>query len=468
MASMTLPSIGLACLLAGQPPPSADPRVGYLRDHAIRVRTIEEPPAPEAGAPPVREDFSDLMPLKALIGSARVVGLGEQSHGDGATFKAKCRLVRFLHQEMGFEVLAWESGLFDCRRVDELFAQGVEPRSAAKVAHEHGIFGIWAQSAQAAPVLEYAARSARANPARRLMIAGFDNQYTSAASRRAHADWLARWFAGVEDAALPPGTIAEGVEAVRWMAARFREDGSPPRGSEERLDEARAQVRALIALIESRRDDLGRQAEPREIEFVRRTLLNLLAFDRAMRGMNRANIQATPAPILQERDERMGSNLAFLARTYYPDEKIIVWAASSHLLRNPEECESLYGRPRAEGPDAFKPMGHFAAADLGADYFSITFSAFDGSIGRPWSGPTPIPAAEPGDIESLMKDAGLSLAIIPLRPPPGDPAAAWLGEPQVMRPMGYGRERAVWGRCFDALFFTREMMPSTLAGTGPP
>lgn len=464
---MTLPSIGLACLLACQPLLCADPRVGYLRDHAIGVRTIDEPSAPTADEP-VREDFSDLIPLKALIGSARVVALGEQSHGDGATFKAKCRLVRFLHQEMGFEVLAWESGLFDCRRVDELFAQGVEPGSAAKVAHEHGIFGIWAQSAQAAPVLEYAARSARADPVRRLMIAGFDSQYTSAASRRAHADWLSRWFASLTTPNLPAQMIDEGVEAVRWMAARLREDGKPPGGSEERLDEAREQVRALVAILESRRADLARSAEPREIEFVRRTLVNLLAFDRAMRGMNRANIQATPAPILQERDERMGSNLAFLARTYYPDKKIIAWAASSHLLRNPEECQSLYGRPRAEGPDAFKPMGHFAAADLGADYFSITFSAFEGSIGRPWSGPTPVPAAEPGDIESLMKDAGLSLAIISLRPTPGDPAAAWLGQPQVMRPMGYGRERAVWGRCFDALFFTREMTPSTSTAADQP
>lgn len=85
------------------------------------------------------EDFSDLMPLKALIGSARVVALGEQSHGDGSTFKAKCRLVRFLHQEMNFDVLAWESGLFDCRRVDEMFAKGVEPADVAKIAHEHGV-----------------------------------------------------------------------------------------------------------------------------------------------------------------------------------------------------------------------------------------------------------------------------------------------------------------------------------------
>ncbi len=70
-------------------------------------------------------------------------------------------------------------------RVDELFAKGVEEKDAAKVAWENGVFGIWASSAQAKPVLEYAARTQKTP--RRLIIAGFDNQYTSTNSRRAHA-----------------------------------------------------------------------------------------------------------------------------------------------------------------------------------------------------------------------------------------------------------------------------------------
>jgi len=47
-------------------------------------------------------DFSDLSRLKVAIGDARIVMLGEQSHADGATFKAKVRLIKFLHQEMGY------------------------------------------------------------------------------------------------------------------------------------------------------------------------------------------------------------------------------------------------------------------------------------------------------------------------------------------------------------------------------
>ncbi len=51
------------------------------------------------------DDFSDLAPLAAAIGDARIVQLGETTHGDGAAFLAKVRLVKFLHQHHGFDVL---------------------------------------------------------------------------------------------------------------------------------------------------------------------------------------------------------------------------------------------------------------------------------------------------------------------------------------------------------------------------
>jgi hypothetical protein len=77
--------------------------VAWLQKEAIRVRTVD----------PADEDFRDLEPLKKMIGDARIVMLGEISHGDGTTMLAKSRLVRFLHQQMDFDVLVFESGLYD-------------------------------------------------------------------------------------------------------------------------------------------------------------------------------------------------------------------------------------------------------------------------------------------------------------------------------------------------------------------
>ena len=54
-------------------------------------------------------DYTDLQSLASSIGNARIVILGEMDNGDGETLKAKTRLVKYLHQKMGFTVLAFES-----------------------------------------------------------------------------------------------------------------------------------------------------------------------------------------------------------------------------------------------------------------------------------------------------------------------------------------------------------------------
>ena len=59
---------------------------------------------------PTDTDFRDLAFLKAEIGPARVVLLGEPTHGEGNVFEAKIRLLRYLREQMGFTTVAFESG----------------------------------------------------------------------------------------------------------------------------------------------------------------------------------------------------------------------------------------------------------------------------------------------------------------------------------------------------------------------
>src|SRR3989337_1173277 len=92
-------ALGSLALAAAAPPPSADELQRWIAERAVTVRTIDA----------ADEDFRDLEPLIDAIGSAHVVQLGEPSHGSGGSFAAKVRLVKFLHQRMGFDVLAWES-----------------------------------------------------------------------------------------------------------------------------------------------------------------------------------------------------------------------------------------------------------------------------------------------------------------------------------------------------------------------
>jgi erythromycin esterase len=74
----------------------------YVKQHTVAIKTIE----------PDSLDFSDLTAIGSAIGDSRIVMLGEQDHGDAPTFLAKTRLIKYLHEQKGFNLFAFEGDFF--------------------------------------------------------------------------------------------------------------------------------------------------------------------------------------------------------------------------------------------------------------------------------------------------------------------------------------------------------------------
>jgi hypothetical protein len=85
----------------------------WLLENAVQLRTVE------AG-----NGFEDLEPLKAMIGDARIVGLGESTHGTREHFQMKYRLVEFLVKEMGFSIFSIEACMPESFRVSDYAVHG--------------------------------------------------------------------------------------------------------------------------------------------------------------------------------------------------------------------------------------------------------------------------------------------------------------------------------------------------------
>src|SRR5690349_15541659 len=60
------------------------------------------------------DDFSDLQFLKKTLADKRIVYLGESNHHTESYNILKYRLLRFLHRELGFKVVAFESSIYSC------------------------------------------------------------------------------------------------------------------------------------------------------------------------------------------------------------------------------------------------------------------------------------------------------------------------------------------------------------------
>ena len=85
----------------------------WLRANAIPLETCE------AG-----HGFTDLEPLAALVGDARIVSLGECTHGTREVFQMKHRLVEYLASRRGFTIFSIEANMPEAYRLNEYVLEG--------------------------------------------------------------------------------------------------------------------------------------------------------------------------------------------------------------------------------------------------------------------------------------------------------------------------------------------------------
>lgn len=421
---------GLALVPAGAPLGAGgrpeDRRVAWLREEAVALRSIE----------PGDEDFSDLAPLRAILANRRVVILGEASHGDGATFLAKSRLVRFLHRELGFDVLAFESGFYDCWKAWQRIGAGDDPAAAFR----QSVFPIWSGSAQVEPLIAYFASAARSR--RPLELAGVDLQFTGEMSRR----FLAGDLAQVTKAAGLPDELAARVSAplANLVEGRYETGELPPA-------EARAELLRTLDEMARRLREGGGAVPERDF---------WLRFAESTRQLATSSWSTDwRRPLMEDpeefavRDRVMGENLAWLARHRFAGRRIVVWAASFHAAREVGAID-VQSAVRKRLFRTLQPMGAVARRELGEEVYTVAVLAYQGRYGTPQR---PIELLKPSDgsLEDLFHRTGLPYAFLDLRRAGRLPL--WLRDPLVARPMGYMEMRAPWRRVFDAVLFLDRM-----------
>src|SRR5207237_5616501 len=68
--------------------------------------------------------FADMQPLKKIIGNARIVSLGEATHGTREFFQLKHRMLEFLATQMGFTIFSIEANMPEAYRLNDYVLNG--------------------------------------------------------------------------------------------------------------------------------------------------------------------------------------------------------------------------------------------------------------------------------------------------------------------------------------------------------
>ena len=106
--------LGASSVLAEIAPQVPDPAaVQWVRENAHVLKSVE------AG-----HSFEDLEFLREMVGEARIVSLGECTHGSREVFQMKHRLLEYLATEMGFTIFSIEANAPEAYRLNEYVLGG--------------------------------------------------------------------------------------------------------------------------------------------------------------------------------------------------------------------------------------------------------------------------------------------------------------------------------------------------------
>ncbi|MCK6481519.1 MAG: erythromycin esterase family protein [Planctomycetes bacterium] len=336
---------------------------------------------------------------------------------------------------MGFEVLAFESGLYECDRANDLLRRG-EGGDAMRA----GIFGIWCNGIVEG-LFDYAAAESRGrNP---LLLAGFDCR----GSGNLRFELLDRLAAFLE----PAGGIAAGdLAALKALEAGMESMGDGYRPESKDLEAGLAAWERVRKALDAGRAALVAKHGAEETEFFSRVLDNWRDREAFERSKTDGSLGRHGSNNL--RDGAMARNLEWLARTRFPGKRIVVWGATFHLARGLAGVEMEGNSRYYEG---CRNMGQAVSESFGKEVFTLGFAAHGGKGGA-FGQEFDVPKPRKGSVEDTLHRYGAPFLFVDLRPEEG-PFRRRLR----MAPMSYSRDiEAVWPTVLDGVFYVEEMTPA--------
>jgi len=392
---------------------------------------------------------SDLEVVKAIIGDARVVGIGESVHATHEFTALQHRIVEFLVEEMGFTAVAVESGLAESEVIHDYVLGADAPANL----WESGLASYYAKWQEMRQLVEWL-RAYNGDPRHRgkvrfygVDVPGYYVSWMPAfAVVVAYLDVVDQEYAvGVRN------TIGRQIEAVT-ATGNMRAYEVYGRLPEDQRRELRLALNGLVEHLELHRlDYIGRSSED-EFDWAHRAAVNLRQVEIFYRiAVDRYLDPERPRSGIDPRDWAMAENLAWILDREGPDGRVVVISHNSHIQKLPTRTVS--------GASATAAMYLQSLVDV--DYVAIGTAYGSGARWNGYLGPdiSEIDPSRDESIDGMLARVGLPVFLIDLsKANEGGLISQFLERDVETRvDVNYGVTRpGAW----DALVFVEEITPA--------
>jgi len=359
--------------------------VAWAKAHAIPLKTVE------AG-----NGFSDLQKLGPIVGDARIVGLGEATHGTHEFFQLKHRMLEFLATQKGFTIFSIEANMPEAYRLNDYVLHGTgDPKELLK-----GMY-FWTWNTQEVLAMIEWMRQFNQSGQGHLEFTGFDMQTPTVSME------IVRKFVEAHEP-----SYLDAMNLTYQQIASLKA-GNIIAGNSESTAELQMHAATICRHLEDERAWLIKQADEKEVDWIIQNARLVEQFTR-LKGNGNA------------RDEAMAENVKWIA-DHNPGAKIVVWAHNAHVGRGTNE--------------SFKPMGSYLSKWFGKDYVTLGFAFNEGSFRAVEVGKSlrefTVGSSPEGSLDRALAATGIPVLALDLRQLPTQGAAAqWLDEPHLTHRIG--------------------------------
>ena len=396
--------------------PSSDPDEKGTQEVAPEIVTWLQTNGESFSTPQAGNGFADLQFLRDMIGDAKVVALGEATHGTREFFLMKHRILEFLVQEMGFNLFAIEASWPEANRLNEYVHTGVgDPAILLS-----GLY-FWTWNTQEVLDMVQWMRAHNENPGGAPLVSflGFDMQFPGMAIHNVIQYLTAvdpPAAAGASDQYSCMSRYANGPDGASPGQSRYRDQ---PQGYRDScLQELTAVRDALLA----HQDAYVAASSPTAFATADRSARVVLQFEDMESERTRG-----------ARDEFMAENAIWLHEQGESDSRIVLWAHNGHVADNPTyaggssmgwHLRRHYGDDLVIAGFDFYQGGFRAVTRTGTGGYS--------GVNNHTVGPAPV-----GSYEYYFHSAGMERMVLDTRNVDmGTASTSWLAGPWLMRSIG--------------------------------
>jgi len=368
------------------------------------------------------------------IGEAKIVFIGEQDHGDGSTFLIKADLIKYLHKHKGFNVIAFESDIYSVNYAwTEYKAGNISTDSAIK----SSIYQVWTNCTQTSKTFEYIAQTQK-NP-NHISLTGFDNQLFFKIGLKNLAGDLITYLS------TKPIEFSKTSYYQQYFSTDLDSLMKIFRYNNDNKAAKLVMLKKMKDILSGIQGQLISANLNADYHFL--IIENCIAYCEQLIFTYEGNEYNSSAV----RDKQMADNLTWLATHLFKDEKIIVWAANSHIMNNSSSgLKKVFNKPPS--------MGSFIKFDpiLGPQSFLLGFTGYTGEFGRATVNKTyKIQRPKLNSIETWLHEANYKKSFVNFRPLQTNKESFF------MNCFNWRDYKAAWQNFFDGIIYLENTEPCT-------